>query len=129
MHKLYEQVRMQRLAAPTANRTAPQTYTTPIHPHTYTPTPQKHTHTHTHTHHHHHPKNTHTQFRKRAVVALPRLRYLDRPIFELERLAAEAWAQVRRVTDSIHPCMHVYGALVPSMYACMQACLPCAVRV
>jgi hypothetical protein len=34
------------------------------------------------------------QFRKRAIVALPALRYLDRPVFEQERLAAEAWATV-----------------------------------
>jgi hypothetical protein len=27
-------------------------------------------------------------------VALPALRYLDRPVFEQERLAAEAWATV-----------------------------------
>lgn len=40
------------------------------------------------------PTNQTNQFRKRAIVALPALRYLDRPVFEQERLAAEAWATV-----------------------------------
>jgi dynein assembly factor 1 len=31
------------------------------------------------------------QFRKRVICALPKLRYLDRPVFELERITAEAW--------------------------------------
>lgn len=31
------------------------------------------------------------QFRKRCILAMPRLRYLDRPIFELETVTANAW--------------------------------------
>ena len=32
------------------------------------------------------------QFRKKAISRMPRLAYMDRPVFEAERLAAEAWA-------------------------------------
>ncbi|CAM9645077.1 unnamed protein product, partial [Phaeothamnion confervicola] len=31
-------------------------------------------------------------FRKATIATMPRLRYLDRPVFEQERLTAEAWA-------------------------------------
>lgn len=31
------------------------------------------------------------QFRKKAICKMPRLAYMDRPVFEAERMAAEAW--------------------------------------
>lgn len=31
------------------------------------------------------------QFRKKAIYRMPRLAYMDRPVFEAERVAAEAW--------------------------------------
>lgn len=34
-----------------------------------------------------------SQFRKKMICRMPRLVYVDRPVFEAERLAAEAWGQ------------------------------------
>merc|ERR1711976_225685 len=31
-------------------------------------------------------------FRKTMISKMPQLKYLDRPVFEMERLTAEAWA-------------------------------------
>lgn len=40
------------------------------------------------------------QFRKRVICAMPRLRYLDRPVFELERVTAEAWKEGSREAET-----------------------------
>jgi len=39
------------------------------------------------------------QFRKKVICAMPALRYMDRPIFEMERLVAEAWGRGGREAE------------------------------
>lgn len=40
-----------------------------------------------------------TNFRKKVVSSIKALRYLDRPIFEMERLSTEAWAKGGRTAE------------------------------